>query len=200
MVRAILEGRKTQTRRVIKPQPICVEECRAITGSGYDLFTDPHHPGEWRIAGPVGVVCERSGLPNGYQWKCKYTAGMRLWVRETYLTGNSVHSVTYKADLDSAEAAGFGAKYGGWKPSIFMPRWASRITLEVTAVRPERVQSITDSDSVAEGVGSSIDRISTNFPGKWVNMYRELWDPINAKRGFPWASNPWVWVVEFKRV
>lgn len=89
-----------------------------------------------------------------------------------------------------------------WNPSIFMPRWASRITLEITDVRVERVQEITEEDARAEG-----------FPGeRWATghgdyseiapseQFRELWDKLNASRGFGWDANPWVWVIEFKRI
>jgi hypothetical protein len=80
-----------------------------------------------------------------------------------------------------------------WRPSIFMPRWASRITLDVTAVRVERLQEITDADCIAEGYD--------HFAGWGARQewYRKLWDGLNAKRGLGWDVNPWVWVVTFQR-
>lgn len=97
----------------------------------------------------------------------------------------------------------------GWKPSIHMPRWASRITLEVVSVRVERVQDISEEDAVAEGCNGYT--IWGPVPGEsWrtepkedvsaIDKFATLWDSINAKRGFSWDINPWVWVVEFKRV
>lgn len=109
---------------------------------------------------------------------CPYGAvGDRLWVRETW-QGNQ-GDIRYGADGDSLHG------YNGWRPSIFMPRWASRITLEVTGVRVERVQEISEEDAQAEGVAHRCD-------------YKVVWDAINGKK-YPWSSNPWVWVIEFKR-
>jgi hypothetical protein len=85
---------------------------------------------------------------------------------------------------------------GPWNPSIFMPRDACRIRLEITDVRVERVQSITDDDAIEEGV----DRTNTSIPTYASRRFQKLWDSINAKRGFGWAVNPWVWVVSFRAV
>ena len=82
-----------------------------------------------------------------------------------------------------------------WKPSIHMPKWAARIWLEVTGVRVERVQDISEEDAIAEG----IPRGAVQYCGHAIRLFRDLWDSINAKRGYPWEVNPWVWVVEFKR-
>lgn len=81
-----------------------------------------------------------------------------------------------------------------WKPSIFMPRWASRLTLEITDVRVERLQAIDEDDARREGVKAKGDLTG------YVGAYRELWQSLNAKRGFGWDLNPWVWVVAFNRV
>jgi hypothetical protein len=85
-----------------------------------------------------------------------------------------------------------------WRPSIHMPRWASRLTLAVTSVRVERVQEITEADARAEG----IEPQRSDYSGEDSNslQFRDLWDSINAARGYGWAVNPWVWVVEFERV
>ncbi len=170
MVKAILEGRKTQTRRVIKPQPI-----HNIKHREY-----------------IAVI-------DGSKKQCPYgQPGDRLWVRETWQlseeagmyypeTGRLPDTLCeYAADYSEVER-----KDGGpWKPSIFMPRWASRITLEVVKVRVERLQDMSYEDAVAEG----IDHI---YPQGRL-QFRMLWDSINAKRGYGWDVNPWVWVVEFK--
>lgn len=133
--------------------------------------------------------------------------------------------VLYRAD--GGELDDEWHHYDGWRPSIHMPRWASRLTLEITAVRVERLQDISEADAVAEGVqlptderGRPLLRISGKFPpcayaerrrqGKsfddailrhWTHRthYASLWDSINFKR-VPWASNPWVWVIEFRRI
>jgi hypothetical protein len=80
-----------------------------------------------------------------------------------------------------------------------MPRALSRITLEVVEVRVQRLQEISNGDAFSEGVGSAMDRVpaALNYAGKWINLYRELWDSLNAKRGYGWAVNPWMWAVTF---
>lgn len=92
-------------------------------------------------------------------------------------------------------AKGKGRK---WKPSIHMPRWASRINLEITDIRVERLQEINEEDAKHEGV----KRINAGDFGMetWSSAFRNLWDSINSKRGYGWDTNPWVWVIEFKRI
>jgi len=199
MVRAILAGRKTQTRRVI----------RNLQASA-KLAT--LHPG--------GVAV--FDLGNGYavvKKECPYGwMPDRLWVRETWATdgnydhikpsdlGNHPHSgIIYRATEQ------YGDAYFKWRPSIHMPRWASRITLEVKAVRVERVQGISEKDAFSEGIGNLAydDPISglcmAGIGGGCgacencdpVGHFKMLWDTIYEKRGFGWSVNPWVWVVEF---
>jgi hypothetical protein len=93
-----------------------------------------------------------------------------------------------------------------WKPSIFMPRWASRITLEITDVRVERLQDISEADAIAEGMYTNEAAIKKlglpadiKLTGSCVDKYRIVWESINGKK-YPWSTNPWVWVVEFRRV
>jgi hypothetical protein len=108
----------------------------------------------------------------------------------------------YKADQPSLLPADYGYHDGPWKPSIFMPRWASRITLEITNIRAERLQEITEEDARDEGVIF----VEEQLPGDdtWRPYARKefesLWNSLNAKRGHGWQTNPWVWVVEFKRI
>lgn len=172
MVSAILEGRKTQTRRIVKKP----EYFPCLTGDC------PHW--DMKLCAAEMQLHSPYGLP-----------GDRLWVRETFLTRGAGAHCVYRADADPVEAAGFGAMYGGWRPSIFMPRLASRITLEVTGVRVEQLIDISEKDAIAEGI-QSFPVSPSRIP---ILHYASLWDKINAKRA-PWASNPWVWVVEFKRI
>ena len=114
--------------------------------------------------------------------KCPHgQVGDRLWVKETWWQ-DSDNDIYYKADWQT------NPRNGKWKPSRFMPRWASRITLEITEVRVERVQEISAADCFKEGVEMY----------KPIQQFQSLWDSLNAKRGFGWEVNPWVWVIRFK--
>lgn len=216
MVRAVLEGRKAQTRRVIKPQP-------AEPPAGW--YPDAYNHSEmWTFWGPRGTPEQgRCTLP---LFKCPYgKPGDRLWVRENFnvivhsdMTDEDRVSVTYRADNKPAmiqldtdtewEQAGRLKKHDT-VPSIHMPRWASRITLEIAAVRVERLQDISEIDSRAEG----IEQV-TDFRGEWFcydnsnpnagvfkearTAFYDFWQSINGADS--WDANPWVWVVEFKNV
>lgn len=188
MVRALLAGKKTQTRRVVKA---CKDR-----NTGCDLA--PHE-----IAGEIN---------HGDYENSKYgKPGDRLWVRETFGIPDAPLERKEKA-LVAYKATDFPAiDFGRWRPSIFMPRWASRITLEITGVRVERLQDISEADALAEGVkvgDPSVHQLKTD-PGKHqkymrgtaktaVVAYKSLWESINGPGS--WAANPWVWVIEFKRV
>lgn len=169
-VRAILSGRKTQFRRVMKPQPV----------------ESPNNPDYLASLCPIGQPDDR------------------LWVRETWCEWKESEEARYKADFfqryDAYErdtAAGI-ERVEGWSPSIHMPRWASRITLEIAGVRVERLKDISENDACAEGVEwDGIERPGVNTPYRG-NFYW-FWESIHAKRA-PWSSNPWVWVLEFKMI
>ena len=182
MVRAILEGRKTQTRRVIVSRGY---QLRVIDGVVETNLGSPN--GEfrkWLGISPYGVV------------------GDRLWVRETWaqlceadeLTGKC--DIAYRADDWPEDEPGPDYIKGTWRPSIFMPRWASRITLEIERISVQRVQDIGDDSCEAEGVSLA----NASIPGYLRKRFQTLWDSINAKRGFGWNVNPWVWVIEFRMV
>lgn len=202
MVRAILDGKKTQTRRVIKPQPEAW-----VTQVGYTFFT-----GE-------GEISFRGMTPNGLAEYCvplKYRKGDRLWVREAWFadppydgtwdqyafSDGVVENFSVLPDrFKSQEFVLYKATWQGvdlrWRSSIHMPRWASRITLEVVSVRAERVQEISEEDAKAEGILPYPDvGVGVNY----LLPYRNLWESINARRGYGWSINPWVWVIEFKRI
>jgi len=190
MVRAILDGCKTQTRRIVKPQPVAPLRFSidrpAVGGSvAYFAYVDAggvHH--------------------NELSAECRYgQSGDHLWVRETWAELDiNYHPkpgggrVVYRADHITGND---GPDKITWRPSIFMPRWASRIMLEVVAVRVERVQAISEADAEAEGTHWNPYPPDNHYGV--VEEYKKLWDKINGKRA-PWADNPWVWVVEFTRV
>ena len=173
MVRAVLDGRKTMTRRVVVPQP------------EYGAY--PHHDEA------DGVAFANPGSFHKY----RFLPNDHLWVRETWYCDNPSRAqdilsrgegLYYKA---TEEHPGIFPK---WRPSIFMPRWASRITLEITDIRVERLQHISEKDAVKEGlISDEINQITA------AENFENLWDSINGKK-YPWASNPWVWVIEFRRI
>lgn len=190
MVRAILDGRKTQTRRVLRQQP----DYRGGCGHQHDAE-------EWGWEDEDGYhVSVLDIAPNGYQ------VGDRLWVREHCATWVGEHrDVVYRADETEAEwdALCHDARTGFWKvrPSIFMPRWASRLTLTVEDVRLERLQDISEADAKAEGVRPAFsypgwDGVSSSPWYRWG--FHEVWDSLNAKRGYGWGNNPWVVALTFR--
>jgi len=204
MVKAILDGRKTQTRRAVKTGIL------AHSGLRYQgLFED--------FSG-VAFLGEKSGTE--YDFKNPYgQIGDRLWVKEKHCLpkqgGSAIgqdgydNDVLYAADegLQRFPLSGNWTQHNRnfkWRPSIHMPRWASRIDLEITGVRVERVQEITGADAKAEGGSWDMDSAGLNCIDADRNLARiyfvELWDSINAKRGFGWEANPWVWVIGFKIV
>lgn len=212
MVRAILDGRKTQTRRVIKPQPdqsVLVDGAvlhpRRIT----DVSVCYHGKREW------GLFSDDSNMPC-FAYDSPYgEVGDRLWVRETAkatATEEGIDCIHYMAD-DHCRSI-MVSEYGPWRkmrayggghsravPSIHMPRWASRITLEITGLRIERLNAITPDDAKAEGVEccEHFEKAKRGHPlnAHWVG-FAWLWKSINGEQS--WLANPWVWVVEFKVV
>jgi len=218
MVRAILTGQKTMTRRAVKPDPgsnmspVCIEDA-------------PGKPWQW------ASVASRRVCPYG-------AVGERLWVRETFRAiedpgaedsevrrtyrdddGETHYIVVdFKADAPNRIMDEMGRPE--WKSPIHMPRWASRITLEITEVRVQRVQEISNDDAQAEGVVAFDGRPCPSCSPNWgclspsgmgstrcetfMHGYREsfarLWDSINCERGFPWKSSPWVWAITFRRL
>lgn len=195
MVRALLAGTKTQTRQIMQSQPI----------------TKPSEPArkfDWYALGGFGWWAGQEDflkeMAMGHH--CPYgRPGDRLWVRETHAINPFFDGNHELAPQYLYQADGLAENHKGlWKPSIFMPRAASRLLLEITAVRCERLQDISEADAIAEG-------ISGNWAGYYhyrlkmnldycsaIKSYTSLWESINGPAS--WAANPWVWVVEFKRV
>lgn len=195
MVRAVLAGTKTQTRRVVRKQFAPDAEPAEVSATS---------PEGWQISGHSGLWWDDCSGCIDDAIRCPYGQPRdRLWVREAWrVMGNGPDDtldmfdrddIQYRADDDQS----YIEKY---RPSIHMPRRFSRIDLEIVSVRVERLNDISESDSLAEGVNVHPDhhgkpRDSIYSP---VQAYRDLWDSINGAGS--WAENPWVWVVEFKRI
>lgn len=190
MVRAILDGRKTQTRRIIKQQP---------DEDGLAKLAD----------GPWVDTSERA-------YSCPFGAvGDRLWVRETFqgpLVSEELFEEyrAYPEKFETPQYCEYAADGGarpeycdlddnlrhGWRPSIHMPRWASRLTLEITCVRVERLRDLSEDDAKSEGITPPSGGV---LPGwEYRINFRDLWMSIYGADN--WEANPWVWVIEFKRI
>ncbi len=154
MIKAIIEGRKTQTRRVIKPQPFLGDKFQ-----NYEPL--------------VG--------------KPRYQVGEVVYIKEAGVWDERVRLFAYKANMPDLTAK--------WQSPRFMPAWAARYFIQITDVRAERLQEITEEDAIAEGCPSALVTLATVPMVEW---YKHLWDSINPK--YPWSSNPWVWVISFKKV
>ncbi len=167
MVQAVYAGRKTQTRRL---------------NNFHEINKDPDRyifQGLIRYEKILHASFRDKRNNNQIIIKCPFDVN-QLWVRETFC--RQMGGYIYKANPEDSKFKTFK-----WKPSIFMPRIASRIQLEITDIRVERVQDITEDDAMAEGI------VHENA----VSAFKCLWDSINEKRGFGWDKNLWVWVVEF---
>ena len=192
MVRAILSGQKTVTRRAVKVQPD-VPVSDAIPRRDF-----PHGPPtvSWYWRPQFGHM--QPAPSAGWDFKCPYgQPGDRLWVRETFAVygDQKMAAIHYRADRPHH----VGQKGMGYKPSIHMPRWVCRILLEIADVRVERLQDITQAQAIAEGVRScerDIDPDGNDYSP--YELFSALWVSINGHES--WHANPWVWVVEFKRV
>ena len=212
MVRAILQGRKTQMRRVVKPQPfmlLSAAEWHSRAMSGIDPYGC--RPMGSHVLEEMGATC-----PHGI-------VGDRLWVREAWTPDHAAFypnfPIVYRADRGyEYERNDRGEVYSPeqkawypyrWRPSIHMPRWASRLTLEITGVRVERLQQISDADVDAEGMDLDGEHSQWFNEGEHQHIagapmsgeryaFMRLWSSINGPES--WSANPWVWVIEFKRL
>lgn len=194
MVRRLLDGFKTQTRRVIKLQP---------TGE-YPIHFDAEDSLWYEDGG-----CWKARCPYG-------SAGTRLWVREAWCECEASDADEHGVFYRGAKGIAYKANWGGiddvirWKPSIHMPRRASRITLEIVDVRVERLNEISEGDAAAEGVGrielqpapllgehNGRKMYGHPMTSTHEHAFRVLWESINGAGS--WEANPWVWVLEFKK-
>lgn len=202
MVRAILDGRKTQTRRVIKLPTKNIYEHPKM--GGWAPTTIGGNDGSFHIVKGEKVATQEQVCiwhqTCGVCIAVPFQVGTELWVREAWTPLGELSECTGPDDiLYRATATEAGKAITNWRPSIHMPRWASRITLRVTAVKVERLQSISEEDALAEGVGM-ID--PHDPPGllrdTYAEMYRDLWNSINGPGS--WDANPWVAAYSFERV
>jgi len=215
MVLAIFDDRKRVTRRVVNEDRLKVKLLRRIRS---DVPPTYHaDPGVYRAKlnqnGAVSINTKSGWLgvkPSEFDWVSPFGgAGDRLWVRETFYCDHFEYPnapidemkplLDYRATHDCGHwEAGCPCRddegRSSWRPSIFMPRWACRLLLDVVSVRVERLQEITEQDVHAEGC---VDH--EGDPTDSLAAFRGLWNGINAKRGFGWNTNPFVWRVEFKR-
>lgn len=213
MIRAILDGRKSQTRRVVKPTLIG-GDCAALDNSS---------PPQWW----TWIGSDESAEPWDRLPRCPYgQPGDKLWVRETWAPADLLAEgyvlddpvcVGYRADLSavsheagnvhSVDTYAWNWDRLRWRPSIHMPRWASRLSLLLTGVRVERLHAISEEDARGEGAGYGVSALCgfppdfadrTDGVGSYRDCFRHLWDSINGARpGCSWADNPWVWAISF---
>ncbi|WP_063616236.1 hypothetical protein [Enterobacter roggenkampii] len=211
MVRAILDGRKTQTRRIMKPQPTLDDFVCPYDGPrGGHIWPSKNHQyalhvermlqnGDGGWEGLASDACHFGGI------------GDRIWVRETWAEAGAgapdlqLYRANYPAHVPTHYENVPPAEDVRWTPSIHMPRWASRITLEITGVRVEQLKSISEDEARSEGVARLRECFWKHYQPGWTQhqlsargAFATLWDSIYGSG--EWDRNPWVWVIEFKRI
>ncbi|WP_321865682.1 hypothetical protein [Paraburkholderia tropica] len=213
MVRAILDGSKTQTRRIVRDQPPVdcgfvstavfnptVIDRKGLEQPGPEIFGAYSEDGSW------GCKCPH-GAPGDLLWVRETHDVNRIGYEESWSNGRTYHAgIKYRADDGRADFEISENLYQdlsdsesqGWTPSIHMPRWASRITLEVTGVRVERLQAISEADAEAEGIDFLRQVPDCDETLTARDLFHCLWDAVTPK-GADWAANPWVWVIDFQR-
>lgn len=203
MVRAILSGQKTQTRRIVKPQPKHTDRWTTLRyfGDGLAIECGSDYPDD---------EADKRRCPYG-------KPGDRLWVRETFAHQPAEYEWNVSTSIPRTPAeTWYRADFAGgesynatmpWKPSIHMPRSLSRILLEITDVRVQRLNDISEEDALAEGIDACDCGCGTHYAEgqKWTryaarDSFRDLWNSINAARGHGWDTNQWVWAITFNRV
>ena len=194
MVRALLDGMKTQTRRIVKGTDGAVKFCKEWDINGEEIFVVLGEKDRTGMNPVLGAI----SCPFG-------DVGDRIWVREAFASGLSTKStLAYRATHKREDLEDGFYDTIKWTPSIHMPRWASRILLEITDVRVERLNSISQEDAQAESLELTGWRPTYSDPdsgGEVMTPYdnfAQLWESIYGEES--WKANPWVWVIEFKRV
>lgn len=210
-VRAVRDGRQTQIRRVIQRQPqyhCTVQVCYSPEPEGGDKVIYDGWPCSLRASRGRNLRAFGALVP--IRQPCPYgRPGERLWAKETWWPTTIVSS-TDPTKPSGSRGAAYRERDGTylgpmkWRPARSMPRWAARITLEVTDVRVQRVQDISPQEAVAEGMELCglhpyvrPGMISEQY---WIKTFSDYWDSINAKRGYGWDANPWVWAITFRKV
>ena len=218
MVKAIRDGRKDVTRRVIIPQPEYRQKPpNSLQAAGWAWESKKAQLSSW---------AEIELFKNEISPYAKYQFGDLLWVKESFGITSKSHPLIkqtlpmfeythYSKTKPDCLQRGYELLYKAtqeidpdfpikWRSSRFMPKWVARTWLEVVSVRPERVQDISPEECYAEGIESQFSKDYKNRENipvmPLIKRFIRLWDSINAKRGYPWESNPWVWRIEFKRV
>jgi len=217
MVKAILDGRKTQTRRVIKTQPVPDPDGTKYSKSGYWRRSTYHQSmitiENMICACPYGKVGDRLWVREGWQAGIEWDAEKPSEI-DPLCGGNDIHYLADGFRLNDEDG------WGKLRSPLFMPKWAARLWLEITGIRVERVQEISEEDAIAEGVGHREGPIlrMDNTDGPTIRHYRDymeinfhsyrfdtainsfwtLWNFLNIKCGYGWEQNPWLWVIEFK--
>lgn len=212
MIRAILDGSKSQTRRIIKPAPPSECSIHHMLGDESWLPEGDRAPlrHTWEAWGgdlfrnkPDNHLC---GL---HTVKCPFgKPGDKLWVRENMALHGFGKPIAPQPQVNPAGVRIWSyaadeimvGRHGRVTPSIFMPRWASRITLEIVSVRVERLHEIGVEDAEDEGCKAPLERVMRMGYAASPSLFRELWDSLNAARGYGWDANPWVWAVKFRRI
>ena len=185
MVKAILEGKKTQTRKPINPQPIYCPDglWQFYLGNSKQYYTP---------SVPIYAAMEMKEILS----YCPYgKVGDRLWVKETFGCFDRASAMPIEGDelVHRADKCDHpDGIFSGWKPAIHMPRWVSRITLEITDVRVEKLKIITETEAIKEGM------VFTNMATARGN-FALLWNKIYGRAEYVWNNNPWVWVIEIAR-
>lgn len=202
MVKAIDEGHKTMTRRVITPD-MCAGKKKVAPNNCTVGFGQSAHPNYWIEQWPIDLTFiqpeSKPTTMNGNSYRSRYQVGEILYVRETWYAEKR-YNYLKPSKIPINSLIGYTARdikpdwSGKLRTAMFLPEKYARTHIEITAIRAERLQDITPLDALREGVAGSPPPA-----GDWRDLFRILWDSINAK-SYPWASNPWVWVYEFKKV
>lgn len=203
MVQAILDSRKTQTRRIIKLRDGSLPECESIS---YEIEVD--NQGEWKQGKPDKVMDFSKTFPYWQELKPKYKVGDVLWVRETWQQ-RSEDAIKMGFAKYYYKAGWEGCTEAGWKPNIHMPKTAARHFLKIKSITVEKLQDITEADAVAEGVEFLKDESKLfcgyrNYTDKSmrysraIDSFKSLWESINGIASL--KANPFVWVIEFERI